>query len=135
MVLCLGLPRALVVCTQPCCGGHVKLTTACEATLAADFGEVASCPCCGGCRKSDGGDAERNTSGCRGCVHVSLGTALGMPPAPADVHADPAVFERIDLLALQQPQADVAACRHPPSTGPPRCDHRTALRATTVLRI
>ena len=29
VVLGLGLPRALVVCTRPCCGGHVKLTTAC----------------------------------------------------------------------------------------------------------
>ena len=85
--------------------------------------------------KGERGPGERNTAGCRGCAHVSLGTDLGMPPADAGVHADATVFERIDLLAMLQPRSDVAGCEHPPSTGPPRCDRRTALRATTVLRI
>lgn len=138
VVVCLGLPQALVVCTQPCCGGHVKLTTACAllANAPAAPGEAAGCPCCGRRDKEgDRGPGERNTVGCRGCAHVSLGTDLGMPPADADVHADASVFERIDLLAAVQPRSDAAGCEHPPSTGPPRCDRRTALRAITVLRI
>lgn len=149
VVLCLGLGRALVVCTKPCCGGHVKLTRACEAQSTASAmaksaeaksaeDRVEGCACCAAHRDRGEreGEGERHGGGdCGSCVHVALGVELGLPPAPIDVPADGAVFDWLDLPALAPRLVVSRIAAHPPSTGPPRCDRRTALLASTVLRI
>lgn len=141
----LGLSRRLVVCNQPCCAGHVKIVASCDATRAeagrAEAGAKpgAGCSCCG--HRQDGrhgGHGERpEASGacCHGCVHVALGVDLGLPPG------DGVAFDSVALpvgpVTLLPVWADATpvAVAHPPATGPPRCDRRTALLATTVLRL
>jgi hypothetical protein len=132
-IVALGFMGSLVVCTQPCCGGHVKMTPGCE--RAAATAAAHACGCCAAKRdRGAGGPAERAApDACGGCVHVALGVELAPPPEPVE---PPAALPAPAPLALPPaPLADATARApvHPPATGPPRCDARTALRATTLL--
>lgn len=144
----LGLSRRLVVCNQPCCAGHVKVFASCDAAGAegdhADAGTKpgAGCSCCShrhdrrhGGQGEHGDRAEASGACCHGCVHVALGVDLGLPPG------DGVAFDSVALPVGPVTQLPVwadatpVAVAHPPATGPPRCDRRTALLATTVLRL
>lgn len=146
----LGLSRRLVVCNQPCCAGHVKFVASCDTRQVEAEGfrtgakSGTGCCCCGGHRHDthDGhghdGDGERRAAAgatCHGCVHVALGVDLGLPPGGA--FAIDAVAMPIGQAVMLPAWADATPVDvvHPPATGPPRCDRRTALLATTVLRL
>jgi hypothetical protein len=143
-VVALGWMQSLVVCTQPCCDGHVKLVRCCEraasavasATTVAAADAEAACPCCRRAGRGDGGERSPLRAGascCDGCVHVALGVDLGMPPdgLPADVAPPPRWVVVAPPFAVAA--TAVRAVVHPPATGPPRRDAPTALRASTLL--
>jgi len=151
LLLGLGLPSRLVVCARPCCAGHVKLTRNCEhlpgpALAIVDDGRgagTAAPTCCGhhghherrAAQPSDGGDPHASSAGCEGCVHVALGVDLATPP-PADHPLDAVAVARDDGFGAATWHAnEPSTVVHPPATGPPRCDRRTRLLATTVLRL
>jgi len=136
-VICLGLPRLLVVCTGPHCHGSVEFVHAsgscCQDPHAVEVG-------CGPHEHEHGDEGEcgdpesAEPSGC-GCTDVAF--SLGEGPLP----------ERITFEFHESPAADVAdswlaytptaqpATVLPPATGPPRTDQRTELLATTLLLI
>jgi hypothetical protein len=135
LVLGLGLSRSLAVCTKTCCGGHVQINPSWDGSAAAPK----TCPCCRHDTRgerpapADGRTAVR--PGCAGCDFVGLGVELGMPPGAA-APLPPAALaygEPEELTPLRT--VEPLAVAHPPATGPPRCDRRTALLATTILRL
>lgn len=135
LVVGLGLSRSLVVCTQPCCAGHVKIARTCDREAAVE----GACGCCAhdhdakGCGSEPPG-RERVRRGCGRCVHVALGVDLGMPPSDV-VLAMPAQAVFAERVHLPWASSDAIAVVHPPATGPPRCDARTARLSTTILRL
>jgi hypothetical protein len=148
-VVALGWMQSLVVCTQPCCDGHVKLARGCEraahaAAVAATADEATAaapaCACCrrgaeraAGDRREERSPLRASSSCCDGCVHVGLGVELGMPPdlAAADVALPPRFVVAVAPFAVVRTIARPVV--HPPATGPPRRDAPTALRASTLL--
>lgn len=139
LVVGLGVSQHAVVCNQPCCQGHVKLAPSCD-HAGAKAAANAPCACCrheGHGRAEQPGEGDRAIAGrgCSGCVHVSLGVDLGLPPltaAPPSVA--PAPLAAVVLERTWRETTSLAVV-HPPATGPPRPDRRTALRASTVLRL
>lgn len=145
----MGLSRRLVVCNQPCCAGHVKFVASCDASQAeagsanADTKHGGGCSCCGHRHEARGGhghdgDRERSEASgacCHGCVHVALGVDLGLPPSAASGFDHVALPIGQAVMLPVWADATPVAVVHPPATGPPRCDRRTALLATTVLRL
>jgi hypothetical protein len=133
LVVGLGLSRRLVVCTQPCCGGHVKLAASCDmaAGPAAPAPETECC-CCQHAAQSapapagqPGEERAGARSGCSGCQHVSLGVDLGMPPVHAPLFDDLHGLVASASIVHHWLDADRLDVVHPPATGPPRCDRRT----------
>jgi hypothetical protein len=143
-VLCLGLPRLLVVCRHGpdaslelahfsvdhraggCCQGHGPGHGRPHRT---DHGREARLP------EREPGGAPAAAPG-DSCEHSSLAIELNEPPRPhrpGIPDAPPAVasLPPVPPSAPQSRDAD----RLPPSTGPPRTDARTALLASTVLLI
>jgi hypothetical protein len=137
----LGLSRSAVVCTQPCCAGHVKLVAGCDTATEAATDLTASheprCSCCAGGERGSaderGGERSDGT-GCHGCVHMQLGVELSEPPAPA-THWHTTLPGRVDRLAHGAGAAMPSNRQrpHPPATGPPPHERRTAHRTAIQL--
>ena len=133
----LGLSRSAVVCTQPCCGGHVKLVAGCDAATELATPSEPRCSCCAGGERGSGEerDGERSDgAGCHGCVHIQLGVELAEPPSTA-AHPHTTLPGRVDRAAAGTEAASHSSCRrpHPPATGPPPHERRTAHRAAIQL--
>lgn len=135
-MLCLGLPRLLVVCTGPHCQGSIEFVHA-SGSCCEDRHEVQD-----GCREHDhgegGGDCGEGDSvesgGC-GCVDIAF--SIGEGPLPERVtfeFHDAPVAASVDSWPAYMPREQFAT-ELPPSTGPPRTDQRTELLATTLLLI
>lgn len=139
LVVGLGLSRRLVVCTQPCCGGHVKLAPSCDGTDSpAPHASAPACHCCQhagreGPRRGEERGAVR--PGCAGCVHVSLGVDLGLPPLATAPDVGTTAVIALASLPPRWTEVDAVPTTHPMATGPPRCDRRTAILKTTILRL
>jgi hypothetical protein len=137
----LGLSRSAVVCTQPCCAGHVKLVASCDAAAdtATDLAAPREPRCCCCASEDRGAGDERggersDGTGCHGCVHIQLGVELAEPPAPS-TQPHTTLPGRVDRLA-HGGGAAVSTNRqrpHPPATGPPPHERRTAHRAAIQL--
>jgi hypothetical protein len=120
LVLAMGLPRLLVLCEH---GGEASLEFA-----------VA-----GGCCHEDGAPGRTPFEGPAAgatecCDHASLAVEMAPTPRPGpgaerDV---PPLFGEISPDPNHPPPARQVP-PHPPSTGPPREDRRTLLRATSLL--
>lgn len=136
-MLCLGLPRLLVVCTGPHCQGSIEFVHA-SGSCCEDHHEVQ-----GGCGEHDHGEDDRRdcgegdsveSGGC-GCVDIAL--SIGEGPLPERVtfefHAA-SVVAVVDSWLGYKPREQFVM-ELPPSTGPPRTDQRTELLATTLLLI
>lgn len=136
-VICLGLPRFLVVCTGPHCHGSVEFVHAsgscCQDLHAVevdcgphehDHGDEGDC-----------GDRESAEPSRCGCTDVAFSIAEGPLPERItfEFHDCPAV-DVVDSWLAYTPSAQPATVL-PPSTGPPRTDQRTELLATTLLLI
>lgn len=143
LVIGLGLSRHVIVCTQPCCGGHVKLAPSCDLTTgSAPESSIATTNCCDHDRHRGSPDERRpgderteGRPGCSGCVNVSLGVDLGLPPANMPTIAGLPAPSLTAVVASPWADIDAFAVVHPPATGPPRCDRRTELLASTILRL
>ncbi len=121
----------------------MKLAVRCDAEPARGGqarSAAAAAPACACCRAAAtsasaaiDAPARAGQAGCDGCVHVALGVELGMPPEGAAVAVVvPAAFAAaVPLFAVASGEAH--RVQHPPATGPPRCDRRTRLRASTLL--
>lgn len=121
LVMAFGLPRLFVLCTHH--GGEATLEWEHPAGSCCHHGDAGA--------PHDDGDPAVLPGG--GCEHESLAIGLAPPPrnadrgevpAPACVGIAPVAFE---------PPVWPAEPPHPPATGPPRIDRRTALRATSLL--
>jgi len=121
VVLLLGLPRLLVLCTHA--DGEASLEwahpegTCCHAPNGSDE------PHEPGPALAPGGS----------CDHNSLSVDTAPPPpnfAPAPPPLEPA-FGAAPFVPAEPPAN--AALRRPPPTGPPRTDRRAALRSTSLL--
>jgi hypothetical protein len=139
----LGLSRSAVLCTKPCCAGHVKLVATCHEADANSATETHSC-----CRPAasygrapdrhspdepDPATCAEDDGGC-GCHHVRLGVELAPPPVTKPRLTGPVAF----LPHRREPQVPMPlaappAAAHPPSTGPPPHARRSAHRATIQL--
>jgi hypothetical protein len=138
-VLCLGLPRFLVVCTGPHCQGSVEFVHA-PGSCCQDHHEVPD-GCSGhehGDNDADGGDCGEGESAepsrC-GCTDVAF--VIDEGPLPERItfeFSDAPVVAVIDSWPDYRPTEHLAAAL-PPATGPPRTDQRTELLATTLLLI
>jgi hypothetical protein len=143
VIVALGWMQSLVVCTKPCCGGHVRLAPRCDApasTACAAAGCTVASParaCCAHdatvLARGDGSPQQAAPRRCGGCQHVALGVELGLPPEPAHPDAAPMACVAVPPTFAMPAAGDARRVVHPPATGPPRCDERTALRASTLL--
>jgi hypothetical protein len=127
-VLCLGLPRMLVVCTGPHCDGRIQLAHAQGSCCDHEHDDAAP---------SDGPDGDEPGAPCCDddgrCIDLALAIGIGPLPertgidreAPPRVQAEPPALPRLPAAAL--------AVLRPHATGPPRADRRTALLASTIL--
>jgi hypothetical protein len=126
LVLALGLPRLLVLCQHA--DGDASLVFA----HAADS-------CCHDASEAAAKDHDRDgpvLHPCRRCEHTGLSVELSPAPRP-DGAAAPTVPTVCGWSTVWTPPLPAmrALPRHPPATGPPRVDRRTALRATTLLLV
>jgi len=137
----LGLSRSPVLCTQPCCAGHVKLVPRCSATETASATSTDSC-CRPAARRGvepedgDERDPAPHTEDCGdcGCHHVRLGVELAPPPTLAPrLTGELACGPDRAEPAVAMPIAASPATGHPPATGPPPHAIRSAHRATIQL--
>jgi hypothetical protein len=127
LLLSPGLERLLVVCTSPHAGSHIELAHANGSCCTHEHERAAEEPAPGLGDRIDA-DAPR-------CVDASL--ELGKGPLPKPVQLEDGGQSALELVlpfAPIGPEPLVAAIR-PPSTGPPRPDPRTALRASTLLLV
>ena len=149
LVVGLGLPRLLLVCNESCCGGRVALARSCgiqeranasiaQGTQAAENDE---CPCWRRARAAERSatrrfgtlsDADRD---CGGCAHHALGCELGLPNAFEAPDVPPIALCHAVAFTIPWRTSHATTALHPPGTGPPRPDPRTARLATTILRI
>lgn len=129
LVLSLGLPRLLVVCTGPQCDSQIEFVHASSGccghdhdSVEVDDGEVPA---------EDGGEAIRDGHG--DCVDVAL--EIGMGPLPQRVALDTVSPVCLPPAACFVPRSlpALAAEVRPPPAGPPRTDQRTELLASTLL--
>jgi hypothetical protein len=120
LVLSLGLPRFLVVCSGPHCDVRIELAHP-----------------SGNCDHSHGGasDEDQGDAYCKDlgqCVDAALGLATG--PLPERV-----VLGQPNLVCAGMVTPFSLDCpvhyavSRPPTTGPPRTDQRTELLASTLL--
>lgn len=125
LVLTLGLPRLFVICVGPHGDAHVAVLHT-----------------SGGCCAHDGAEGEGSDldgdvviADHGGCVDVALGVDTApLPKAKGvDLQHQTCTFAFPPVAAADQ--ATSSTDWRPPSTGPPRVDRRTALLATTVLRL
>lgn len=137
LVICLGLPRFLVVCNGPhchgsvefvhasgsCCNDHHELRSSCG-THDDDHGDEGDC-----------GEGESAEPGRHNCTDVAFSIAEGPLPERItfEFHDGPAV-DVVDSWIAYSPSVQPAPVV-PPATGPPRTDQRTELLATTLLLI
>ena len=125
LVLCLGIPRMLVFCTGPHSEGRIE------------FAHAGDC-CCGNEHEEDGQAEEPRCLPSEGhghCVDLALGIGIGPLPERVVVeHDSPPALHEPPPTAPRGREATAAAIR-PPTTGPPRPDPSTALRATTLLQL
>jgi hypothetical protein len=126
-VLCLGLPRMLVVCTGPHCDARVQFAHAQGGCCDHDHEDAASAdpdgdgpegPCC-----EDHGH----------CVDQALGIGVGPLPERVGVDREPPPRAQVATTAPPPGPEVEGTVMRPPTTGPPRPDPRTALLASTVL--
>lgn len=148
LVLCLGLPHQLVLCTGPHCHGVIEFVHASGSCCAEHHDRSGNAPaqdttaashhgCCGAHDHDRGGD-EREDDELRpdrhGCHDVPL--ALDEGPLP---ERTPLVAELAALPPAAWPLPGRAprerAALLPPSTGPPRPSHLLACLETTVLQL
>ena len=139
VVLCLGLPRFLVVCNGPHCHGSIEFVHV-SGSCCQDHHEVEV-----GCRDhahdhddhdGDGrGEGDRAQPGRGGCTDIAFAIEEGPVPEryKVDFH-DGALVDVVAAWLAFTPSVRVATVR-PPATGPPRTDRRTDLLATTLLLI
>lgn len=134
LVLCLGLPRFLVVCTGSHCQGSVEFVHA-PGSCCEDHHEVPD-----GCRECEhddgdcGGGDSVEPSRC-GCTDVALVIDEGpLPERLTFEFSDAPVIAVLDSWPAYSPSEQRVAVL-PPATGPPRTDQRTELLATTLLLI
>lgn len=138
-VLCLGLPRFLVVCTGPHCQGSVEFVHA-PGSCCQDHHEVSD-----GCSEHEHGDNDADGGDCGegesaepsrcGCTDVAF--VIDEGPLPERItfeFSDAPVVAVLDVSPAYSPSEQRAAVL-PPATGPPRTDQRTELLATTLLLI
>jgi hypothetical protein len=126
LVLCLGVPRMLVFCTGPHSEGRIEFAHASECCCGKEHEEADSAGSEPRCVPADGHEH---------CVDLALG--LGIGPLPERVvveHDSPPLLCAVPPTAVLAGDVAAAALR-PPTTGPPRPDPSTALRATTLLQI
>jgi len=137
VMLCLGLPRFLVVCSGPHCHGSIEFMHA-SGSCCQDYHEVEV-----GCSEHDHGDDEGGDCGegdsaqssCGGCTDVAF--AIDEGPLPEKVtfeFGDAPLLAVVDSGHTFSPRTQPATVL-PPATGPPRTDQRTELLATTLLLI
>jgi hypothetical protein len=122
LVLALGLPRLLVLCTNDH-GTHVEFAHAPGACCEHDHGDAPS--------PADGGPSLAEHPHCE---HTGFAFAV-LPAPPPDSHKAPAAMAwlgTIEVPSFALP-AHAEVRTRPPATGPPRPDGRCALRATTLL--
>ena len=136
-VICLGLPRFLVVCNGPHCHGSVEFVHA-SGSCCKDHHELRSS--CGTHDHDHGdegdcGEGESAEPGRHNCTDVAFSIAEGPLPERItfEFHDGPAV-DVVDSWIAYSPSAQPAPVL-PPATGPPRTDQRTELLATTLLLI
>jgi len=139
VVICLGLPRFLVVCTGPHCHGSVEFVHA-SGSCCEDHHEVQ-----GSCGAHDHDRGDHDDGDCGGgdsalpgrCGCTDIAFAIEEGPLPERIsfefHDAPAV-DVVDSWLAYTPSTQPATVL-PPATGPPRTDQRTELLATTLLLI
>lgn len=137
VMLCLGLPRFLVVCTGPHCHGSIEFVHA-SGSCCQDHHEV-EVDCGehdhGGDDGGDCGEGDAAEPGRCGCTDIAF--AIDEGPLPERVtfeFGDAPVVAVLDEWPTYSPTEKHAAVL-PPATGPPRTDQRTELLATTLLLI
>ena len=147
LVMALGLPRLLMLCTHDGGPAHLEFAHSPAGCCSSHADEAETAPVDDHLGSSELGGSELGSSELGGhrrgnggsCEHSSLAIELGtsrkwqLPRELADGGA------QAGLLAwLQAIPAEVWACtaipRLPPTTGPPRIDRRTERIVTTVLR-
>lgn len=138
-VLCLGIPRCLVVCTGPHCQGSIEFVHA-SGSCCKDHHDLQ-----GSCSVPEHGHRDHDESDCGegesaapsrcGCTDVAFSVAYGplTERIAFEFHDSPAV-DVVDSWIAYTPSAQPAPVL-PPATGPPRTDQRTELLATTLLLI
>lgn len=151
LVLCLGLPRQLVLCTGPHCHGVIEWLHASGACCAGHHERSAPAApkheatavdshrgCCGAHdHDHDLGD-EREDDTLRadhhGCHDVPLALDEGPLPERTQLGAEPALLPpAIWPTFVPAPRENAALL--PPTTGPPRPSRLLACRSTTVLQL
>ncbi len=139
LMLCLGLPRFLVVCTGPHCHGSIEFVHAsgscCQDHHEVEVGCAAHEHAHGEDDGGDCGDGETAEPSRCGCTDVAFSIAEGPLPERItfEFHDAPAV-DVVDSWLAYTPNAQPDSVL-PPATGPPRTDQRTELLATTLLLI
>lgn len=137
LVLCLGLPRFLVVCSGPHCLGNVEFAHAkgsCCDGHHSDRSIAGSGPRSHGEAPAPGEDSI-TAQGC-GCSDVPLAFEQGpLPSRFAGNLGNPETVTCVSAHTAIHAASEVRSVHVPPATGPPRTDSRTALLATTVLLI
>lgn len=145
VVLGLGLPRWLVVCSGPHCHGSVELAHArggcCSGRhelrpvqACCEHGHGAGGACATGLAGLDSGRPSL-ADGCGSCEDVPLAFVEGPLPERQSHDLGDAVALVGIVVVCTAPMQTGSVVVGPPATGPPRTDPRTALRATTVLLI
>jgi len=139
LMLCLGLPRFLVVCSGPHCHGSIEFVHAsgscCQDHHEVEVGCGAHEHAHGEDNGGDCGDGETAEPSRCGCTDVAFSIAEGPLPERItfEFHDAPAV-DVVDSWLAYTPSAQPDTVL-PPATGPPRTDQRTELLATTLLLI
>ena len=139
LVICLGLPRFLVICTGPHCHGSVEFVHAsgscCRDQHEVEVGRHSHDHDHDHDHGDEGDSGERESAEPRrcGCTDVAFSIAEGPLPERItfEFHDSPAV-DVVDSWLAGTPRAQLATVL-PPATGPPRTDRRTELLATTLL--
>lgn len=139
LVLCLGLPRLLVVCSGPHCHGSIEFVHAsgscCQEHHEVEVGCGAHEHAQGDDDDGDYGEGDAAEPSRSGCTDVALSIAEGPLPERITFELlDAPATDLVDSWLVDPPSAQPATVL-PPPTGPPRTDQRTELLATTVLLI
>jgi hypothetical protein len=126
LILILGLQSVLVVCSGPHCAGRIELAHAAGSCCQEHHTDL---------DHGDDGEGADLAAGHGRCTDVAFPTEPALRPATPTAEREQQKSPVTLTIAEYADRVTTAAAPRPPTTGPPRADRRTALRANTVLRL